>query len=350
MRTLYFNESIRETLEQSISKDKSVIVMGLGVDDPKGVFGTTLNIHKKYKKNVYDLPTAENSFTGIALGMSISGFKPVIVHQRVEFSLLSIEQIFNQISKWFFMSGGKANVPIVIRLIIGKGWGQGPQHSQSLEAIFSHIPGLKVVCPSNAYDAKGLLYSSIQDPDPVIFFEHRWLHSTKDYVPKKLYKVPLKKCKKINNGGDLTIVSFSYPVLECIKAVKFLKENNINCDLLDLRSLKPIDFRSILKSVKKTKKILVVDNGWVTNGISAEILAYLSENLDLNKTRYILRRIGLSDAPIASSVSIAKYSYPEEPVIIKEVLKILNTKKKIKLIPKLRKNPDQPDINFKGPF
>ncbi|MDC3288570.1 hypothetical protein OAU73_02400 [Candidatus Pelagibacter sp.] len=350
MRTLYFYESIREALEQSISKDKSVIVMGLGVDDPKGVFGTTLNLHKKFESNVYDLPTAENTFTGIGLGLAISGYKPVIVHQRVEFSLLSIEQIFNQISKWFFMSGGKVNVPIVIRLIIGKGWGQGPQHSQSLEAIFSHIPGLKVVCPSNSYDAKGMLISSIEDPDPVIFFEHRWLHSTKDFVPKKNYRVPLKKCSLISKGKDLTIVSFSYPVLECIKAVQFLKKYNINCELIDLRCLRPIDYTSILNSVRKTKKILVVDNGWIKNGISAEILAYLSENLSTLKNKYLFKRIGLEDTPIPSSVSLAKHIYPEETKIIKKILGMLNKKINKNLIPPLRKNPDQPDKNFQGPF
>jgi len=166
-----------------MKRDKKIILMGLGVDDPKGVFGTTLNIHKLLRKQVFDMPTAENGFTGFSLGLAISGYKPIITHQRVEFSLLSLEQIFNQIAKWFYMSNGKVNVPLVIRLIIGKGWGQGPQHSQSLESIFSHIPGLKVVSPHSAYDAKGLLINSIKDPDPVIFFEHRWLHETNSIVP-----------------------------------------------------------------------------------------------------------------------------------------------------------------------
>ena len=172
-----------------MKNDKDVVLLGLGVDDPKGVFGTTLNLHQKFPNRVFDMPTSENSMAGFALGLSISKMKPIIVHQRVEFSLLSIEQIFNQISKWYFMTAGKVNVPMVIRLIIGKGWGQGPQHSQSLETIFSHIPGLKIVVPSNAYEAKGLLLQSIRDPNPVIFFEHRWLHNTfQKYQKKILYK------------------------------------------------------------------------------------------------------------------------------------------------------------------
>jgi len=343
-RSLFFFNSIREAIEISIKKDKKVILMGLGVDDPKGVFGTTLNIHKKYKKNVFDMPTAENAFTGIALGLSLSKFKPIIVHQRVEFSLLSIEQIFNQISKWFYMSAGKANVPMVIRLIIGKGWGQGPQHSQSLESIFAHIPGLKVVSPSNAYDAKGMLISSIFDPDPVIFFEHRWLHNTKSFVPKKFYKVPLNKAKIIKKGSDLTIISFSYALLESLKAINFLKKMNINVELIDLRCLRPIDTKTIINSAKKTKKVLVVDNGMTTYGISAEISAIINENI-ASKIKF--RRIGVTN-PVPSTVALAKYCYPEEDVIIKEVLNLLNFNK-IK-IPKRIINADQPDPNFVGPF
>ena len=345
-RNLFFFESIKEAIESSIKKDNKVILMGLGVDDPKGVFGTTLNIHRKYKKNVFDMPTAENSFTGFALGLSLSKFKPIIVHQRVEFSLLSLEQIFNQIAKWFYMSAGKSNVPMVIRLIVGKGWGQGPQHSQSLESIFSHIPGLKVVSPSNAYDAKGMLLSSIFDPDPVIFFEHRWLHNTKSLVPKKFYKVPLGRAKVLRKGGDLTIVSFSYALLESLKATIFLKKLKINVELIDLRSLRPIDKKTIIKSVKKTKKLLIVDNGMVTNGVSAEIAAIVTENIT---SKIELKRIGVRN-PVPSTVALAKYCYPEEDVIVSEALKLLKIKNKKNTIPKKRINPDQPDSSFTGPF
>ena len=164
IRNLYFSKAINEALEISMSLDKKVIVIGLGVDDPKSIFGTTLDLDKKFGKNrVYDMPTAENAMTGIAIGASINGFKPVITHQRVEFALLSMEQIINQASKWYYMSAGKTNIPIVIRIIIGRGWGNGPQHTQSLESMFANIPGLKVISPSNPYDAKGLLISSIKD-------------------------------------------------------------------------------------------------------------------------------------------------------------------------------------------
>ena len=346
-RLLNYNTAIREAIEQSIKKNKKIILMGLGVDDPKGVFGTTLNLHKTFKNNVFDLPTAENAFTGIGLGLSISGFKPILVHQRVEFSLLSVEQIINQISKWYFMSAGKVNVPMVIRLIIGKGWGQGPQHAQSLEAIFSHIPGLKVVCPSNAYDAKGLLISSILDPNPVIFFEHRWLHDTKSHVPKKYYKDEIGKSKKIKNGKDLTIISYSYSTIEVLKATKILNKLNIFPDVIDLKTLRPLDDKIFLRSAKTTKNVLIVDNGITKNGISAEVSAIISEKIN---SKIKIKRIGVVDSPIPSSITLAKHCYPDMQKILEVVMEMLSKKNLIKKIPKRRTNIDQPDESFEGPF
>ena len=346
-RVIKYNHAIKEAIEQSIKKDKSVILMGLGVDDPKGVFETTLNLHKKYRNNVFDLPTAENAFTGIALGLSISDFKPILVHQRVEFSLLSFEQIVNQIAKWYFMSAGKVSVPMVIRLIVGKGWGQGPQHAQSLEAIFSHIPGLKVVCPSNAYDAKGMLISSILDPNPVIFFEHRWLHDTKSHVPKNYYKTPIGKSKKIMNGKDLTIISYSYSLIEVLKATEFLKKYDISVDVIDLKTLRPLDEKAFLESSKKTKKVLIVDNGIIKNGISAEVSAIISEKIN-NKIK--IKRIGVVDSPIPSSISLSKNCYPDFQQIVESALEVISRNDLKKIIPKRRPNMDQPDKSFEGPF
>lgn len=344
---IYCYEAIRKALLKSIKKDKKLVIMGLGVDDPKGVFGTTLNIHKKYRNQVFDLPTAENSFTGFALGLATSGFKPVIVHQRVEFSLLSIEQIFNQISKWFFMSAGKVSVPIVIRLIIGKGWGQGPQHSQSLETIFSHIPGLKVVCPSNPENSFHLLLESIKDPNPVIFFEHRWLHGIFGKINYKK-KFQIGKSVIERKGKDVLLISFSYSVIECIKAANFLKKfYKIKCEILNLLTLKPLDKNQIIKIVKKKRKVLIVDNGMTEFGISAEISALINEAI---KNKVIVERIGVLDAPIPSTVSLAKHYYPEADKIVLKILKMLNKKinKKFQLLQ--RKNPDQPDPSFTGPF
>jgi pyruvate/2-oxoglutarate/acetoin dehydrogenase E1 component len=347
-RQLKFSQAINEALSQSMKRDKNVIVMGLGVDDPKGVFGTTLNLHKKFpKERVFDLPTSENSFTGFALGLSLQGKKPIIVHQRVEFSLLSIDQIINQAAKWLYMSGGKSNVPLVIRLIIGRGWGQGPQHSQSLETIFAHIPGLKVVCPSTPGLAKGLLNAAIKDKNPVIFFEHRWLHHLVGNVKKNYYTKEIGLSRYVSRGKDLTIITFSYTVIQSLKINKLLLENNISAEIIDLVSLRPLDNLKFLKSAKKTKRVLILDNGWMKYGISSEISAIINEKINF-KVKVV--RLGNADAPIPSTASLAKFSYPSDINIIDKISMLL--KKKIKLGRNFQNKipSDQPDKNFTGPF
>jgi len=347
-RIITFAEAINEALVQSMKKDKNVLLIGLGVDDPGGVFGTTKDIHKKFKsKRVYDMPTAESSFTGISLGLSLMGKKPIIVHQRVEFSLLSIDQIINQASKWHYMSGGKANVPLVIRLIIGRGWGQGPQHSQSLEVLFSHIPGLKVICPSSPSDAKGLLLSSIEDKNPVIFYEHRWLHLIKGHVDKKYYTLPLGKSKYLQKGNDLTIISYSYAMIECLKINKILKKNKINAEIIDLQSLRPLEEEKIISSSKKTKKVLIVDNGWKKYGVGSEISSIISEKI---KTKIKIERMGILDSPIPSTISLAQYSYPTTETILKRIEKLLQKKMKMPYIRNKNYKADQPEKSFLGPF
>ena len=247
MRNIKYFEAIKEALAQSMLRDKNVVIMGLGVTDPKGIFGTTKDLHKTFgERRVIETPTSENAITGIALGAAIKGMRPVLTHQRVEFALLSMDQIINQAAKWHFMTAGKQTVPIVIRMIIGKGWGQGPQHSQSLEVLFSHIPGLKVVSPSNSYDAKGLMISSIRDNNPVIFFEHRWLHNISGNVPKKIYNVPIGKAKILSKGKDITIVSFSEALIQVLRLKKIIEESKISAEIIDLRTLDPLDFKTII--------------------------------------------------------------------------------------------------------
>lgn len=346
-RTITFAEAINEALSQMMSKDKNIILLGLGVDDPKGIFGTTKNLKNKFPKKVFDVPTAENSLTGISIGLALMGKKPIICHQRVEFALLSLDQIINQASKWLYMSGGKSNLPIVIRLIVGRGWGQGSQHSQSLEVLFSHIPGLKVVCPSSPSDAKGMLISSIEDKNPVIFYEHRWLHSLKGHVSKKIYRKTIGKSEYLQKGKDLTIVSFSYAIIECLKANEILKKNKISADIIDLKTLRPLDYKKIILSAKKTKKVLIVDNGWTQYGIGAEISALIAENINTNIK---IRRIGIQDTPIPSTISLSKFSYPNTQNILSEVQKLTKKKMKFKYYKDKNLKTDQPDSSFLGPF
>ena len=231
-RELKYFQAIHEALDLCLEKDSSVYVMGLGVPDPKGVFGTTVGLQKKFGEGrVMDMPTSENAMTGVAIGAALTGMRPVLVHQRIDFALLAMDQMVSQAAKWHYMFGGKMNVPIVIRMLVGRGWGQGPQHSQSLQAWFAHIPGLKVVMPATPFDAKGMLIASIEDNNPVIFIEHRWLHGVADAVPEAYYTVPIGKARVMRSGTDVTIVGTSYMALESLRAADILKDEGVSAEV-----------------------------------------------------------------------------------------------------------------------
>ena len=351
MRELNYADAILEATDFCLAEDPSVLVIGLGVPDPKGIFGTTTGLQNKYgEERVMDMPLAENGMTGIVIGTSLNGYRPILTHQRVEFALLSIEQIVNQAAKWLYMNAGQQNVPIVIRLIIGRGWGQGPQHSQSLESWFAHIPGLKVVMPSNAYDAKDLLISSVEDNNPVIFLEHRWLHNTIDFVPTDGYRVPIGKVTIAREGEDLTIVAHSYMVLEAIRCSEVLKKHGISIEVIDLRTIRPLDTEGILNSVRKTGRLLVADNGWVHFGVSSEIISIVTENI-FDKLLCAARRIGMNDSPNPSTRALAKKFYPRAINIAKIVCKMLKREIDVEaLFPKSNLPLDIPDPTFNGPF
>jgi len=349
MREIKFAEAILEATDYCMASDTEVHLMGLGVSDPKGIFGTTIGLVEKFGEDrVIETPTSENGFTGIALGASIMGMRPIITHQRVEFSLLAIEQIVNQAAKWNYMTGGASCAPLVIRLIIGRGWGQGPQHSQSLESWFAHIPGLKVVLPSNAFDAKGLLIASIKDNNPVIFMEHRWLHETLGEVPKKAYEVPIGEAKVVREGKDISLVTYSYMTLEALRCADILSNYGISIEVVDLRSLRPLDETTIISSVQKTGRLLVADCGWSKFGVSAEIIYLVTHKL-FSSLKSQPERVGLKDVPIPSTRSLANLVYPGCKDIIDCINLMMKTSINIKDkdIPIIR---DQPDKDFVGPF
>ena len=351
MTLMNYSEAINDAFFISMKKDKDVICYGLGVTDPKGVFGTTLNLEKSFGKDrVFDIPTSENAMTGIGIGACVFGLKVVMTHQRLDFALLSMDQLVNNAAKWRFMFGNKSSVSLTIRMIIGRGWGQGPTHSQSLQSIFAHIPGLKVVMPSSPSDAKGLLISSIFDPDPTIFLEHRWLHGLRGKVPKSDYRVSIGKGKIIKNGKDITIVAMSYMVIEAIHAVNFLEKQNVKCELIDLRTISPIDWGIIKKSVKKTGKLLILDTGHLTGSISSEISAWVTTQC-WNDLTHPPVRLAAPDFPEATSFSLTKDYHVKAEEIIKKIGKILNLKFNHILIRKNMTHPhDVPGEWFKGPF
>ena len=356
-RIISASQAILEATDQTLKKDKSLILIGEGINDPKGIFGTTSNLSKKYGKNrVIESPISENGITGISIGLAINNFKVLLIHQRVEFALLSIEQIFNNAAKSFYVTNGKHKVPIVIRMVIGRGWGQGPAHSQSFETIFSYVPGLKVLIPSAAYDAKGMLISAINDPNPVLILEHRWFHYVTGSVPKKSFYSDIEKPKIIKKGKHLTIVASSYNVYEIIFCSEILKKFDIFIEIIDLRVLRPLDIKPIIQSVKKTKKLIIFETGNKVYGIGAEIIASI---LEKNNNIFDLApsRIGLPDSPTPSSRGLAKNFYPNSYDIMKVIMNQLNLNVEVKkkiinlLNNKLHTHDiDVPNPIFKGPF
>ena len=322
-REITFREALDEGLCQAMEKDSSVIVMGCGVDDCKGIFGTTLAATKKFgSKRVIDTPLSENALTGAGVGLALNGMHPLIVHARNDFLLLTMDQIVNHAAKWSYMTGGKLNVPLTIRAIIGRGWGQAAQHSQSLQALFAHIPGLKVVMPSNAYDAKGLLIAALQDKNPVIFIEHRWLFEHKAAVPAELYSVPIGKGRVAKAGHDVTVVAISHMVFEALQAAEALAKEGIDAEVIDLRSLSPLDDAIIVESVGKTGRLVIADTAWKSFGVSAEIAARVQEKL-FGRLEAPIVRISLPDAPTPCSPTLEKIYYPGAQEIQKAVKTIL---------------------------
>lgn len=279
-RIISYVEAVNEAMFQSMQDDDSVICYGLGVDDPKRIFNTTKGLVEEFgSERVFDMPTAENGMLGIGIGAAINGLKPVMVHQRLDFFLLAMDQLVNAAAKWYYMFGGQRPIPITIRLMIGRGWGQGPTHSQSLQSWFAHIPGLKVIMPATPEDAKAMLMSAIKDPNPVVMLEHRWLHHQKGHVEQSALQTGLDQAKVVNSGKDITIVSMSLQTVEALRAVDLLAQNGIDAELIDLRSVQPIDWQTIHKSVVKTGRLLAVDTGTNICSVSSEIVANVSSQL-----------------------------------------------------------------------
>jgi len=324
---LSYKDAIREALYQSLALDKKVFLMGEGVYDPGGIFGTTLNLHKRFgKKRVIDLPIAENGFTGFAIGAALAGMRPVIVHPRMDFMLVSMDQIANHAAKWSYMFGAHQPVPLTIRCIIGRGWGSAAQHSQALEGLFMKIPGLKIVCPSNAYDAKGLLLAGIAENNPVIVVEHRWLFEGKEEVPEKVYFIPIGKAKIKRKGRDVTILAYSLMVREALDAAQILKEGyRIDAEVIDLRALAPLDKETIINSIRRTGRAVAVTLDWKTAGVASEIMATIDEGA-FRCLKAPVERVTLPDCPTPGSEALEKEFYKSKDDIVRAVLKTMRRK------------------------
>jgi acetoin:2,6-dichlorophenolindophenol oxidoreductase subunit beta len=322
-KKLSYSLAINEALEQSMVQDRSVFVMGQGVKSPWYVGNTTRDLLKRFGPGrVIDTPVSENAMTGTAVGAALTGMRPVVVYPRMDFMLYAMDPIINEAANWHYMSGGEKSVPIVFWGIINRGGEQAAQHSQMIHTIFAHVPGLKVVMPSTPYDAKGLMMSAIKEDNPVVYIDDRWLYGLEEDVPQEIYEVPIGKGIIRREGNDLTLVSSSYMVVESIKASEIMEERGINVEVIDLRTIKPIDEELILNSVKKTGRLIVVDGGWKFCGYSAEISALVSENI-YGCLKAPIKRVTLPDAPAPASRSLEKAYYPTHDnicALIKELL------------------------------
>ena len=331
--------------------DDKVISYGLGTDDPKGIFGTTLGLQEKFgKQRVFDMPLSENAMTGVAIGASLNGIRPVMCHQRLDFFLLAMDQLVNNAAKWFYMFDGQRSVPITIRLILGRGWGQGPTHSQNLQAWFAHIPGLKVVIPSSPADAKGMLLSAIFDPNPVVFIEHRWLHNVVGDVPEGDLRTPIGPLRTVRTGKDITIVSMSYMTIEALHAADYLEKRGVSSDILDLRCVNPIDWPAIFASVEKTGKLLVLDTGAETGSIAGEIIARVATDR-LSSLTTAPARLAMPDVPEPTSFGMTKGFYVRHGDVAAKVLDMMKMDHGDVRLQLPEPTPhDTPGAWFTGPF
>ena len=346
MRKISYCEAINEALVQEMERDKNVFVYGIGVPDHKRIFGSTNHLVEKFgSERCFDTPLAEDSMTGLALGAALNGLRPILIHARVDFLLLTVNQIANMLSSYRYASAGKEKVPIVIRSVIGRGWGQSCQHSKSMQSIFAHIPGLKVVMPTTPYDAKGLLISSIRDDNPVLYLEHRWLYYAEDEVPKKSYTIPIGNSNIIKKGKDITIVATSWMVVEALRASEVLKKQGIDVEIVDVRSLSPLDEKTIIDSVNKTGHCIIADYDWLHCGFSAEIAARVG-NKSFKKLKTPVDRIGFAFTPCPSTRPLENCFYPDAVDLIKKVEKKLG----IDEIDLSNETFYSYETKFKGPF
>lgn len=303
---------------------KDVIVIGQLVDYKSGVFGTTTGLVDTYgPERVQDFPVSEATMTSVAIGAAIAGLRPVIVHQRVDFMLYSIDSIANWLALWHFKSNGRSTAPVVIRAIVGKGWGQGPQHSKSLHSWFAHLPGLKVAMPATAYDAKGILLESIFGEDPCLILESRSLFSQTTPVPEAMYRVRYGEAVLRKHGKDVTVVAIGHLVPLAMRAAYQLASEGVDAEVVDLRTIKPFDRECVVESVRRTRRLVVVDPGWNMAGFAAEVVATVSERVGDQLVAKPIR-VTFPDSHTPMTQHLEAQFYPTEETIHAAVKKLFH--------------------------
>ncbi len=326
MRTLTYAQAIREAFAQLLASDPRVFVIGQGLWSP-WYAGTTLqDIDKEFGRDrVLDSPVSENTVTGAAVGAALAGMRPIVFHPRMDFMLLAVDAIVNQAANWAYMFAGQVGVPVVIRAVINRGGEQGAQHSQALQALFAHVPGLKVVMPSTPHDAKGLLIAAVRDGNPVMYIDDRWLYDDRGEVPEEMYEVEIGPVAVRRCGADVTVVATSYMAAEGARAVSMLEADGIDVELIDLRSLKPWDSEGVLASVRKTGRLVVADAAWRTGSVAAEVAATVACECP-DKLRAPVARVCLPDTPAPMSQLLERAYYVGAADIVAAVKRVLGRK------------------------
>lgn len=309
-RVLTYGEAITEAIDQAMSLDPKVVILGQGVATAGYVYETTAGLGQRYgRERVIETPIAEAAMTGVTLGAALAGLRPVLIHMRNDFLMVSMDQIVNHIAHWQTLFQGTHGVPLVIRAVIARGWGSGAQHSQSLQALFAGFDGLDVLLPATPYDVKGLFLSAVASPRPVLFLEHRWLYEDKGYVPINPYFVPIGEGVLRTQGEDCTVVAMSLTNRDVSQAVKDLRNEGISVEWIDLRSVHPLDISIIKNSVIKTGRLIVVENGPLSYSVGSEILACIAETC-WGVLKAPMKRIGWPGTTVPAGRMLEEKFYP----------------------------------------
>jgi pyruvate dehydrogenase E1 component beta subunit len=339
-------DALCEGVAQEMERDPRVFLFGLDVDDHKAIQGSTRGLQERFgKQRVFNTPLSEDAMTGVAIGAAMAGLRPIHVHIRMDFLLLCMNQLVNMAAKAHYMYGGSVKVPMVVRSMIGKSWGQGAQHSQGLHSLFMHVPGLKVVAPSNAHDAKGCMIAAIRDDNPVIFVEHRLLYFSDANVPEEPYTVEPGRSRVVTRGGDITVVAISNMVMECLRAQEMLADADIHAEVIDPIWLSPLDVEPVVASAERTGKLLIVDNAWLNCGASAEIAARVAERA--SRPVQVVR-LGFAPTSCPPSPTLEHRFYPNPASIAARIHEMVR--------PGSKWQPDEErarlayQAQFRGPF
>lgn len=343
--SISFRDALALAMKREMESDPSVFVFGLDVPDHKKIFGSTVGLLEQFgPERCFGTPLSEEGMTGVALGAAIAGLRPVHVHIRADFMLLGMNQIVNMVSNLRYMSGGKLKVPLVIRAVIGRGWGQSAQHSKSLHGIFAHIPGLKVVMPASPQDAYGLLRSAVRDDNPVIVLEHRWLYDVVGEVDEN-HPVPIGPPEVIRHGDAVTVLCTSWMNIEALKAAEVLARRDVQLEVINVRTVTPMEKEPLVESARKTGRCIVADYDWTFCGFSAELAAMISREC-FGALKSPVERLGFAPVPCPTTRPLENLFYASAPQIIRSVERLLG-------LPKADLSGESfysHEQRFKGPF